>query len=75
MMPHPTETELLILDQIDKLTAVMAAAVEAGDGETFLDALEESQFAERRLMASRENTWSVWWAPYSDVLRNDRRVA
>lgn len=61
MMPHPTDNELLILDQIDKLTTAMAAAVDAGDGEAFLDALEESQFAERRLMASRENTWAIWF--------------
>ncbi|QAU07222.1 hypothetical protein HOV03_gp82 [Gordonia phage Asapag] len=61
-MPTPTDNELLILDHIDQLTTAMAEAVDAGDGEAFLDALDESQFADRRLSASRENTWALWFS-------------
>ncbi|MGP3708518.1 hypothetical protein [Gordonia paraffinivorans] len=62
MNPKPTENELGLLDHLEQLTVLMAEAIEAGDGEAFLDALEESQFADRRLMASRDNTWDVWFS-------------
>lgn len=62
-----TDNEVHLLDHIDQLTAVMAAAIDANDGEAFLDALDESQFAERRLAASREHTWAVWFAHIGDA--------
>lgn len=66
-MPQPTDNEVAMLDQIDTLAAVMADALDAGDQERFLDALDESSFIDRRLAASRESTWGVWTQP----LRND----
>ncbi|ALY07702.1 hypothetical protein PP505_gp61 [Gordonia phage Dorito] len=69
MNPRPTDTELRILDHLDQLTTVMATAVRNGDGETFLDALTESQFVERRLMESRESTWAIWFSTVSSTRR------
>ncbi|MDJ0010120.1 hypothetical protein [Gordonia alkanivorans] len=71
MSPHPTDLEVRILDNLEELTKAMEAAVATGDGEAFLDALDESQFADRRLTASRENTWAVWFSN----LRANQEVA
>lgn len=60
--PHATEYEQELLNQIDKLTEVMEAAVKANDGESFLDALDESLSCEKRLAESREKTWAIWSA-------------
>lgn len=61
-MPRATDNEVQILGHIDLLTAVMADAARSGDGGAFLDALDESQAAERRLTESRDRTWAVWFA-------------
>ena len=67
MNPLPTDLEIRLLDQLEQLTAAMEQAVAAGDGEAFLDALDESQFADRRLTTSRENTWDIWFAKLRDT--------
>lgn len=61
-MPRATDNEVQILGHIDLLTAVMADAARSGDGGAFLDALDESQAADRRLEESREHTWALWFA-------------
>lgn len=61
-----TDNEVQMLDHIDALTAVMTAALDAGDTDTLHDALTESLLVERRLAASRENTWVVWWAALTE---------
>ena len=60
-----TDNEVQMLDHIDALTAVMTAALDAGDTDTLHDALTESLLVERRLAASRENTWGLWWTARS----------
>lgn len=67
MSPQPTDVELRILDQLDQLTEFMSSAVQSGDGGAFLDALDESQFVDRRLEMSRENTWALWFAKACDT--------
>ena len=59
--PMATDSELQSLRHIDDLTEVMSTALTAMDGSTFLDALDESQFTERRLEASREGSWLTWF--------------
>lgn len=61
-----TDNEVQMLDHIDALTAVMTTALDAGDTDTLHDALTESLLVERRLAASRENTWVVWWAALTE---------
>ena len=67
MTHRATDNEVQLLNHIDELSAAMSAAIDAGDGEAFLDALEESQFTERRLCASRDHTWAVWFAQTRNV--------
>lgn len=55
------EADRQFLDRLDHLTAIMVAAREAGDHDTFADALDESIAVEKRLAASRDSTWSMWW--------------
>lgn len=55
------EADRQFLDRLDHLTAIMVAASESGDHDTFADALDESIAVEKRLAASRDSTWSMWW--------------
>ncbi len=64
-----------MLDHIDALTRMMAAALAAGDHDLLDELLDESIAVEKRLAESREATWSVWFAPHqAEINRRIGRV-